>query len=150
MRLNRKATEHAETGKYTENCWRGLWTVHVDLATHECESLAEFEKEAFELMKQIGFEFPFVERLFKCKEVEDVRIFQDLADKIGLRSRQEAIEIRDGFTLSAMGLRLDHGEEHIAAPAVGESLGHVPNAVSRIIEFVHEKGMMTPRNRPED
>lgn len=49
-----------------------------------------------------------------------------LTDKVGLGRRQEPVEVGDGLSLAAMGLRLDHGEQNIAAPAVGERLLHVP------------------------
>ena len=62
-------------------------------------------------MQQIGFQFPLVERLLESQEIEDVRVFERLLDKVGLRRRQQPLEVGDGLVPAEMGLGLDHRAE---------------------------------------
>ncbi len=76
----------------------------------------------FKLVQEIRLQFALVERLVQGKEVEDVRVLERLTGQVGLRGWQALVEIRESLSLPAMRLRLDHGEQDVAAPAVGKRL----------------------------
>ena len=116
----------------------------VKLPADEGEALAEFQQEALKLVKEIRLQFPLVERLFQGEEVEDIRVLERLPGEVGLRSRQALLEVGDGLSLPAMGLRLDHGEQDVAAPAVGKRLLHVPEAGSTVFDLLHQEDVMEP------
>ena len=76
----------------------------VELASDKGEALAEFQQEAFELVQQIGLQFPLMERLFEGQEIKDVGVFERLLHQIGLRRGQQPLEVREGLSLPAMSL----------------------------------------------
>jgi hypothetical protein len=88
--------------------------VKMILASNEGEALAEFEDEFFDFGQQGEFEFALAERFCEGEEVEDVRVFENLLGKVGLRWREGAMEIVDGFAGASMGLALDLERENVA------------------------------------
>ena len=70
--------------------------------------------------------------------------------EVGLWQRQQHLEVRNGLPLPAMDLRLDHGEQHVAAPSVGKGLLHVPQAGVQVFNLLHEEDVVEPRNGPEN
>ena len=80
----------------------------MELPADEGEPLAQFEQEPFQLVKEVGLQFPLVERLLQSKEVEDVGVFERLLNEVGLRRGQEPLEVGDRLSLPAVGLGLDH------------------------------------------
>lgn len=52
------------------------------LPAHECEALAEFEQEPFDVLKQAGLQLALVEWFRQRQEVEDIRIFERLHDQV--------------------------------------------------------------------
>ena len=85
-----------------------------------------------------GFKFAFMEGFVERQEIEDVRVLQGLARKVGMGSGQELGEVGDRSALPSVSIRLDHYQQNISAPAVGESLLHVPTARGQILDFLQQ------------
>ena len=73
------------------------------LPTNESEALTEFDEELFQMVNETGFKFAFVKGFFQRQEVEDVGVFERLLRQVGLRSREELVEVRNQLALGVGG-----------------------------------------------
>ena len=85
----------------------------------------------------------------KGQKIENVRVFERLPNKIGLRRRKHAIEVGDGLALPGMRLGLDHCQQDVAAPPVEQRLPHIPMTGSSVLDLLDQDDVMAPRNGPE-
>ncbi|OGV41917.1 MAG: hypothetical protein A2X46_17850 [Lentisphaerae bacterium GWF2_57_35] len=65
------------------------------------------------------------------------RIFERLLHQVGLMRRQGQSEIRPCLAMPGVSLRFDLHSQNVPAPAVGESLFHVPAAGSKVFNLLH-------------
>ncbi len=81
-----------------------------ELPADEGEAFAEFEKELFQVVQELSFEFPLVKGFLQGEEVEDVGVLEGLNDQVGLRRRQQGRHVRDGLALTGVDLAFDLAE----------------------------------------
>ena len=67
------------------------------LAANKREADAEFEQKFLDVVKQTLFEVAFVRVVADREEIEIVGVFERLFGEIGLRRRQRALKVGDGF-----------------------------------------------------
>src|SRR5206468_1249868 len=116
----------------------------VKLAADEGEALPQLQQETLQVVEETRLQLPLVEGCFEGQQVEDVRVFERLPREVGLRRGQQPLEVRQGLSMPAMGLRLDHGEQDVEAPAVGERLLHVPEEGRGFLDALHEQHVVCP------
>ncbi len=70
---------------------------HVVLPTDEREADTEFEQEFLDVVEQTLFEVALMGVAADREEIEIVWVFECLFGEIGLRWRQRALKVGDGF-----------------------------------------------------
>ena len=81
----------------------------------------------------------------KSKEVEVVRVFEDLRGQPGLGRREALVEVGEGSPLAQVELVFDLDGEGVAGPGVLESLAGIPIAERRLGELGDEGDDVEPR-----
>ena len=80
----------------------------------------------------------------KCEEIEIVWVFERLFGEIGLRRRQGALKVGDGFAFAFVQLRFNVVREHRAGPAMFDGLVSIPEPDERSFQFGPAAGKLCP------
>ena len=123
-----------------------LTNLKMILAAEKGEANAKFEHECLQVLEQTAFEIAFDRVIVEGQEVEVVRIFEQILDKIGLRTGERAHKVGRRLTLAEMKRRIDLERQDISAPAVFDSGTSVPAANLWIIELVEDDAIVEPRD----
>ena len=87
---------------------------HVILPANKREANAEFEQKFLDVVEQTLFEVALVRVAAEREKIEIVWVFERLFGKIGLRRRQGALKISDGFAFALVQLCFNVVREHRA------------------------------------
>ena len=118
---------------------------HVILPANKRETNAEFEQEFLDVVEQTLFEVALMRVAVEREEIEIVGVFERLFGEIGLRRRQGALKVGDGFAFALVQLRLNVVREHRAGPAVFDGLVGIPEADGGSLQLGQEQAIMSPR-----
>ena len=97
------------------------------------------------MLQQTAFQVALVCFFAEHQKIEVVRIFRDLLCKIGLRRRQGAIEVGDGFSLAQVEMALDLVDQNRPAPAVMDGGPGVPHSLVTVGNLVEQDAVVEPR-----
>ena len=97
------------------------------------------------MLQQPALQVTLVRFFAEHQKIEVVWILGDLLRKIGLRRREGAIEVGDGFSLAAMETALDLVDQNRPAPAVLDSGPSVPDTLVAVGNLVEQDAVVEPR-----
>ena len=118
---------------------------HVKLPTDKREADAEFEQKILDVVEQTLFEVTFMCVTAEREKIKIVWVFERLFGEIGLRRRQGALKVGDGFAFAFVQLRFNVVREHRARPTVFDGLVRIPEPDSGSVQLCQEQAIMSPR-----
>ena len=99
----------------------------IVLPADEGEALAEFQNERAQMLDETAFEIALQHLGTKRKEVERIRVFENLLGKLGLLGRQGPRKIGQRIALTGEKIAVDLVGEDVAAPVVFDRLPGIPS-----------------------
>lgn len=78
---------------------------------------AQFNQEFFRMFYQFCFQLTFIKRFGQRQKIKNIRVFQGLTGKVGLRIWKSRSEIGCGTPLTLMNLVFNHKPQSIPAPS---------------------------------
>ena len=92
-----------------------------------------------------GFQLPLLRRCAQTQKVKDVRVLQHLPRQLRMRRGQRPPEIGHGPPLPVVQAALHLRHQHVAAPAIFDSLADIPKALGRVFHLIEQDAVMAPR-----
>jgi hypothetical protein len=121
----------------------------VKLPTDKREADAEFEQKILDVVEQTLFEVTFMCVTAEREKIKIVWVFERLFGEIGLRRRQGALKVGDGFAFAFVQLRFNVVREHRAGPAVFDGLVRIPEPDERECPALSRAGDYVPTAIPK-
>ena len=120
-------------------------TVKRILAADEGEPDSQLEQELSQMLQQAALQVALVRFFAEHQKIEVVGIFGDFLREIGLRRREGAIEVGDGFSLAPVEIALDLVNQNRPAPAVMDGGPSVPDTLVTVGNLVEQDAVVEPR-----